>query len=193
MMTRCVLSLFIGCCWIGSVALQADDKQSRVAPPPDERQLPFAMHSRMEHLPSIRVGLEGADINGADNRALQAAIEYVAALGGGAVEIGPGEFLMRDSLHLRENVTVRGTAGQTVLRKADGHLSSLTLDGDFGEQQVSVADATGFEVGAGVAIWDDHAGGFHTTVARITGKRGNTFSIDKPLGADCMVQHHAQA
>jgi nitrous oxidase accessory protein NosD len=90
-------------------------------------------------------------------------------------------------------VTVRGTAGKTVLRKADGHESVLALDGDFGEQQITVSDATGFDVGAGVAIWDDNAGGFHTTVARITGKRGNTFSIDKPLNADCMVQNHARA
>jgi nitrous oxidase accessory protein NosD len=44
-----------------------------------------------------------------------------------------------------------------------------------------------------VAIWDDRAGGFHTTVARITGRRGNTFSIDAPLMADCMVARHAQA
>ena len=48
-------------------------------------------------------------------------------------------------------------------------------------------------MGDGVAIWDDHAGGFHTTVARITGSRGNTFSIDAPLMADCMVAHHAKA
>ena len=46
---------------------------------------------------------------------------------------------------------------------------------------------------AGVAIWDDNAGGFHTTVARITGRRGNTVSIDAPLMADCMVASHARA
>lgn len=173
--------------------LHAQDNLLRIAPPKEEKQLPFAMHSSMAQLPHIRVANQDADINGSDNRALQAAVEYVAALGGGIVEIGPGEFLMRDSLHLRENVTVRGTADKTVLRKTVGQESVLALDGDFGEQQITVNDATGFEVGAGVAIWDDNAGGFHTTVARITGKRGNTFSIDKPLGADCMVHNHARA
>jgi hypothetical protein len=39
---------------------------------------------------------------------------------------------------------------------------------------------TGFEVGYGVSIWDEGSGGFHTTVARITGRNDNTFSIDKP-------------
>jgi parallel beta-helix repeat protein len=100
---------------------------------------------------------------------------------------------MYDSLHLRSNVTVRGVEGKTILRKADGAESALAIDGDFGEQQISVANPAGFEVGYGVAIWDDRAGGFHTTVARITGRSDNTFSIDKPLMADCMVANKAKA
>jgi hypothetical protein len=163
------------------------------APKPDERQLPQAMHSEMSERPTITVGRAGTDLIGSDNRALQAAVEYVAGLGGGTVEIGEGEYTMRDSLHLRSNVTVRGRKGKTILRKADAVVSALALDGDFGEEQITVKDPTGFAVGSGVAIWDDHAGGFHTTVARITGRRGNTFSIDAPLMADCMLGAHAKA
>jgi hypothetical protein len=163
------------------------------APKADERQLPLAMHSEMSDRPTITVGRTGADINGADNRALQAAVDYVAGLGGGVVEIGEGEFVMRDSLHLRSNVSVRGQKGKTILRKADAAVSRLSLDGDFGEQQVSVEAPSGFGIGDGVAIWDDNAGGFHTTVARITGRRDKTFSIDAPLMADCMVANHAKA
>ena len=44
-----------------------------------------------------------------------------------------------------------------------------------------------------MAVWDSNARGFHTTVARITGRSGNTFSIDTPLNADCMVANKAQA
>jgi hypothetical protein len=44
---------------------------------------------------------------------------------------------MRDSLHLRSGVTVRGRKGKTILRKADAATSALALDADFGEQQVS--------------------------------------------------------
>ncbi len=163
------------------------------SPRPEERQLPTAMHSAMDRLPRITVGRKEADLIGADNRVLQAAVDYVAALGGGLVEVGAGEYLMHDSLHLRPNVTVRGVKGQTVLRKAPGVVSALVLDGDFGEQQITVADPNGFAVGYGVAVWDDRAGGFHTTVARITGQKGHTFSIDKPLMADCMVGNHAKA
>jgi parallel beta-helix repeat protein len=164
-----------------------------LAPKADERQLSHAMHSAMSERPTVTVGRAEADIIGADNRALQAAVDYVAGLGGGTVEIGEGEYLMRDSLHLRSGVTVRGKTGKTVLRKAEAAVSPLGLDGDFGEQQVTVKAPEGFNPGAGIAIWDDHSGGFHTTVARITGRRGNTVAIDKPLGADCMVSAHAKA
>jgi parallel beta-helix repeat protein len=158
-----------------------------------EEQLPRAMHSKMTERPTIRVGLRDADIVGADNRALQAAVDYIAGLGGGTVEIGAGEFIMRDSLHLRSFVTVRGTPGKTTLRKAKAAVSALALDGDYGEEQITLANADGFNVGDGVAIWDKDSGGFHTTVARITGRRGEVFSIDKPLNADCMVAGKAQA
>src|SRR5262245_21938085 len=120
-----------------------------VAPKAAEQQLPTRMHSQMKVLPRITVGQSDGDIVGRDNRALKEAVDYVANLGGGTVEIGPGEYLMRDSLHLRAFVTVKGTPDKTVLRKADSVTSRLVLDGDYGEEQATVADATGFEVGAG--------------------------------------------
>jgi len=173
--------------------LSASETQSDFSPRPDEKQLPTAMHSEMKELPNITVGRQNAHITGTDNRALQAAVDYIAGLGGGTVDIGEGQYVMYDSLHLRSNVTVKGEKGKTILRKAVGTVCSLALDGDFGEQQFTVEDPTGFAVGYGVAIWDDRAGGFHTTVARITGRNGNTFSIDKPLMADCMVVNKAKA
>jgi len=151
------------------------------------------MHVPMKDRPRVTVGLKDANIVGSDNRALQAALDYVSSLGGGDVEIGAGEFLMRDSLHLRANVTVRGQGAKTILRKAKGYVSPLAVDGDYGEEQITVKDPAGFEVGDGVAIWDKGSGGFHTTVARITGRNGNTFSISLPLNSDCMVDGSAKA
>jgi len=164
-----------------------------LGPSVDEQQLPQAMHSRMQERPTITVGLRDGDIAGADNRALQAAVDYIAGLGGGVVQIGEGEFLMRDSLHLRSFVTVRGLRGKTILRKAKAATSPLKLDGDYGEEQITLANPEGFKPGYGVAIWDAQSGGFHTTVARIIGQNGNTFALDKPLNADCMVANKAQA
>src|SRR5437867_6081922 len=180
------LSVLVSTIAIGS-------EKSDFSPPRDEQQVPRAMHSAMKDKPSITVGLRESDIIGADNRGLQGAVDYIAGLGGGVVEIGEGEFLMHDSLHLRSFVTVRGTKGKTVLRKAKAASSPLALDGDYGEEQITVIHPDGFKVGDGVAIWDSNARGFHTTVARITGRSGNTFSIDTPLNADCMVANKAQA
>jgi parallel beta-helix repeat protein len=174
-------------------SLLATEEVSDFSPPPEEQQLPTVMHSAMDRLPRITVGRDSADLIGTDNRVLQAGVDYVAALGGGVVEIGTGEYLMHDSLHLRPNVTVRGVKGKTVLRKAPSVVSTLALDGDFGEQQITVENAQGFAPGYGVAIWDDNAGGFHTTVARIIGQKDHTFAIDRPLMADCMANNHAKA
>ncbi len=171
----------------------ASDTRKSAAPGPDESQVSRAMHTEMKERPVVRVGLKEGDIVGSDNRALQAAVDYVAGLGGGTVEIGEGVFSMRDSLHLRSYVTVRGQGEKTLLQKVPGVVSRLALDGDFGEEQITVENPEGFRVGDGVAIWDDNAGGFHTTVARITGRSGNTFAISRPLNADCMVSSKAQA
>ena len=56
-----------------------------------------------------------------------------------------------------------------------------------------MVNTEGFRVGDGITIWDSQSGGFHTTVGRITGKRGNTFSFDMPLNADCLVANQAKA
>ncbi len=190
---RMVLQL-AGLLWMAGMApLAAAAQDDPGVPGPEERQLPKRMHSAMKQRPRVTVGQSSADIVGSDNRALQAAVDYIAALGGGAVEIGPGMYTMHDSLHLRPHVTVRGVNGQTILRKADAVSSLLGCDGDFGEEQFTLKDSAGFEVGCGVAIWDKNSGGFHTTVARITGSNDNTFSIDKPLNADCMVHNGATA
>src|SRR5688500_9657376 len=88
-------------------SVSASEPQRDFFPPPDEQQLPRAMHSAMNVRPQITVGQTSADIIGTDNRALQAAVDYIHGLGGGTVQIGAGEFLMHDSLHLRPHVTIR--------------------------------------------------------------------------------------
>ena len=103
-----VSARFLVLALLASAAVSAQQAPPSFAPGPDDRQVPRAMHVSMPDRPVIRVGQRDADIIGSDNRALQAAVDYVAGLGGGIVEIGEGDYLMRDSLHLRSHVTVRG-------------------------------------------------------------------------------------
>ena len=145
--------------------------------------------------PSVRitVGLADADIVGRDQRALQAAVDYVGNLGGGVVEVGPGEYLMRDSLHMRRRVTLRGAGEATVLKKAASVRRLLAADGDFGEEAITVADAAGFEVGFGVHVASKRAGGFHTICATIRNRDGAYLTLSRPLNADCMMADEAYA
>lgn len=143
--------------------------------------------------PTVTAGPADADIAGNDNRALQAAVDYIAGLGGGTVEIGPGTYTMRDSLHLRNRVTVRGRGPESVLFKADAVESPLTLDGDYGEEQITVADAAGFAPGVGVSVTDDNSGGFHTVVCTLIWADGNTFGAGKPMLGDYLVSRNARA
>jgi len=142
---------------------------------------------------SVNVGLAKNEITGSNSRALQAAVDYVANLGGGTVEIDEGEFLMKDSLHLRSNIALRGQGETTVLRKCDSWTSPLTVDGDYGEEQVTVEHPTGFETGMGLTLHDDRAEGFHTTVRTIIGTEGRILKLNGPLLADLLVERHAIA
>ena len=49
-------------------SLAGDDSAVSLGPPPDERQLPLAMHSQMDELPQITVGQENADLYAALTR-----------------------------------------------------------------------------------------------------------------------------
>lgn len=141
----------------------------------------------------ITVGYQEADIIGNDNKALQAAIDYVAALGGGLVEIGPGIFIINDSVHLRTKVTLRGQRGRTIFLKSDAIESPLSLDGDFGEKQITLKNPVGFKPGIGISIIDNQSSGFHTTVGTISWACGNTFGVNIPLGSDYLVNQNARA
>ncbi len=141
----------------------------------------------------VTVGLADADIVGRDNRALQAAVDYVAGLGGGTVEIGPGEYLMRDSLHLHGPITLRGAGESTVLKKDASARSLLAADGDFGEEAITVQDPAGFEVGRGVWVASKQAQGFFGICATILNQKDNYFRISRPLNADCMMAQGAFA
>ncbi len=143
----------------------------------------------------VSVGIDEGDIRGGDQRALQAAVDYVAGLGGGTVRVSPGRYLMRNALALRDNVKVVGVPGKTVLAACDGLRRRLSADGDCNERQITVADPAGLRVGDGVAVTDKKAGGgFAVTTATITGRVGpNTFRLSSPLYLDYLVSNGATA
>jgi len=135
----------------------------------------------------VTVGINSADIIGNDNRALQTAVDYVGNLGGGVVEIGPGEYLMHDSLHLRSRVTVRGAGDKTALKKDREHRSLLAADGDFGEAAITVQNQEGFGIGGGVYVASKTQRNFFGVCATILNSRSNYFTLSRHMNADILM------
>jgi parallel beta-helix repeat protein len=156
--------------------------------------IPQVRADESEELPVIHVGIDDGDIRGSDNRAIQAAIEYVANLGGGTVRVGPGRYTLRNAVTLRDNVRVGGTPGKTIFAPVEGSTSALAADGDANQRAITLTDPGGFRVGDRVVIADDHyASGFDLTSAVLTAKIGNaTFRLSEPLRNDYMVHRHAR-
>lgn len=133
---------------------------------------------------TLTVGPADADVPGFTNAALQAAVDRVAALGGGVVKALAGTYDMQDSLHLRSRVSVRGVGEGTVLRKAPSISSPLAADLGYGHYDVSVAEPDKFRVGMGVHIQDNRGGGFYTTVATLIWRDGDRFGLSRMLNHD---------
>jgi parallel beta-helix repeat protein len=148
-----------------------------------------------DSLAEITVGIDTGDLRGSDHRALQAAVDYIAGLGGGTVHIGPGRYAMRNALMLRSNVKVVGEPGKTVLTACDGVKVRLAADGDANERQITLEDASAFRVGDGVVVKDKASGnGFQVTTATLVARVDErTFRISNPLYLDYMVSGGATA
>src|SRR5437764_11464979 len=66
---------------------------------------------------TITVGPQKADLVGDTDRAIQAAVDYVARKGGGTVRILPGTYRLRNSIFLQSNVRLQGSGTDSVLVK----------------------------------------------------------------------------
>src|SRR5438046_291812 len=79
---------------------------------------------------TITVGPKKADLVGATDRVLQAAVDYVARLGGGTVHVLPGTYRLRNSVFLQSKVRLLGSGTDSVPDKEPSVATKLTLDGD---------------------------------------------------------------
>jgi hypothetical protein len=140
---------------------------------------------------TVTVGSAGADVIGTDHRAIQQAIDRVAAAGGGTVIIKAGAYLLSNSVRLASHVTLRGEGpDKTILKKAPGVKSRLKLDADYGEFIATVEDARGFAPGIGVTIVDKtQRSGWTPGVRTIVRLDGQTLHFDRFLRMDYSVEN----
>jgi hypothetical protein len=80
---------------------------------------------------TIRVGQQDGDILGKDQRAIQAAIDHVARLGGGTVRVLAGTYRLRNAVYLQSGVHLVGEGGNTLFIKEPSTTTALRLDSDW--------------------------------------------------------------
>jgi hypothetical protein len=143
----------------------------------------------------VKVGPAGADFLGDTHRAVQSAVDYVAQLGGGTVEVLPGTYRLGNAVHLRSRVRLVGNGSRTVLWKSPSVTTPLTDDTDWYESRVTVADANGFEVGGGLLLQGRHVHGQGRTFTKhtILGIRGNELLLDSQPRQNLWITHEATA
>src|SRR5437879_2538726 len=84
---------------------------------------------------TITVGPKDADLVGATDRVIQAAVDYVARRGGGTVRVLPGTYRLRNSIFLQSSLRICGSGGLSVLFKEPSVPTKLIADGDHGAQE----------------------------------------------------------
>ncbi len=142
----------------------------------------------------VRVGIDEGDLRGSDHRVLQAAVDYVAGLGGGIVNVAPGRYTLRNALTLRNNVQVRGTQDKTVFVTCDGDQIRLAADAKAGAREIRLANTGGLHIGDGIVLRDNAASGFAITTTTLVERiNEKTFRISEPLIHDYSVNQNATA
>lgn len=137
----------------------------------------------------LTVGGLQADVQGFSNRSIQLAVDALPAEGG-TVKLLPGNYLLKDGVRLRSNVNLIGSGEETVLKRADGFKSRLIDDADYAELKLMVEDASGFEPGMSVQIWDEpQSGCWDVSAGTITDIQDNVLYIDSYLIRDYRADH----
>jgi len=132
---------------------------------------------------TVTVGGPDADIPGSGSVPLQAAVDHVAARGGGTVRILPGRHLLRAPVVLRSGVRLEGAGDDTILTKIPGHDCGLAADSDWYDQEVTFDAGHGFRVGDAVCLRFTNVHDDAPEVAKrlLVARSGDRFKLDRPL------------
>lgn len=132
---------------------------------------------------TVTVGPAKADLIGTSEKVIQAAVDMVARFGGGTVKILPGTFRLRNSVYLASGIRLVGSGDETVLIKEPSVKTKLAADSDWYDQEITLADAAGFQVGDGVCLRtkNPHNGGTNVLKRTLIARSGKRFKLDRAL------------
>lgn len=142
----------------------------------------------------LSVGIGQGDLQGQDDKVLQAGLDYLQRLGGGVLNVGPGIYTMNNALYLQPNVKLKGVGEETVFKKAPSFCTNLILDSDWYEAKVRVEDASGFQPGCGIMLRAYQGERLSNVVqATVTAVDDNVVSLDRRLLKNFWIGDRATA
>ena len=146
-----------------------------------------------KHL-TLSVG-PGGELDGADDRVLQAGVDYLHRLGGGVLQVLPGVYDMGNALFLHPGIVVRGSGDETILRKRESGMAKLLRDSDWYENCLTVEDSGPFHPGCGIMLrsYTDDGGIKECVSDTVVAVDGSELTLTKPLGKNFWVEHSASA
>ncbi len=132
---------------------------------------------------TLTVGNSGGDLNGSSDRVLQAAVDSVARRGGGTVRLLPGKWVLRNSVVLSSGIRLTGSGADTLLTRPASVSSQLSADSDWYDQEITLSDSAGFQVGDGVVLRavNPHNGAATVIKRSLTARSGNRFRLSDGL------------
>ena len=100
----------------------------------------------------LSIGQNEGDLQGDNDKVIQAGIEYLHRLGGGTLHLLPGVYNLHNAIYLHPNITLRGSGKKTILRKTASVVTVLVRDSDWFEYGIQVADVKGFSPAGGIML-----------------------------------------
>ena len=129
---------------------------------------------------TLTVGQKQGDLVGNDDKVVQAAIDYMARMGGGTVQILAGKYVFRNAVHLPSRIRLLGSGLDSIITKIPSRKVALSSDSDWYDQEITLQNAKGFEVGDGIVLRtkNPHNGGTDTIKRTLIARSGNRFKLN---------------
>src|SRR2546423_3932120 len=87
---------------------------------------------------TVSVGPHKADLIGADDKVIQAAVDYVTRLGGGTVHILPGTYRLRNAVYLQSRLRILGSGADSILQKEPSLTTKPSADSVWYIQDITM-------------------------------------------------------
>ena len=132
---------------------------------------------------TLTVGTTSGDLVGNSDKVIQAAVDYVARLGGGTVKLLPGNFTLRNAVHLPSKIRLLGSGDESIITRTASEIIALSADSDWYDQEITLEEPGDFRVGDGITLTAKNAdNGSNVVIKRtLVARSGNRFKLNDGL------------